>query len=258
MNARTSRRRRLSVGVSLVESLIATFLLSLILVGTVNLTVSAFRAYGQVSEMSVAVEKYQGAARSLETELTKGFLTILPNDASPYPVWNTTTLGAASAYTFSSGGVTVQGAVYIVYPNTRVVGVYNTSGGAISLNGANALYDRSATSPTRSVLIYRANVDGTANPSSGRALWIKRFSSGSLVSQAMVTNKVHPAWNAVNFYRPGARYDSVQMTLVTGEQIVNRFWQSSHTTATTSGVANVPARSMVLPNATSSYNVVVP
>lgn len=242
----------------MVESMISALLLSLIMVTVVNLTVTAYRGYGQINETSVAVEKSQGANRNLESELTKGFLTILPNDTAPFPVWKTATLGAASNHTNTNSGTTVQTAVYVVYPMTRTLGVYNTTGGVITLSGADAVIDRSKTSPTQSALIYRGNADGSANSSSGTVLWIKKYASGTLASTSILTNKLHKAWNAVNFYRPSARYDSVQMTLITGEQLMGRNWQSNHTTAGTSGVTNVPVRNLVLPNSASSFNVVVP
>ena len=254
---RQKRRRRIGA-VSLVESMLSILLLSLILVGVVNLVVMALRSYSKINDVSSAVEKSQSVSRNVESEMTKGFLAIMPNDAAPFPVWKTSTLGAASNYTYTNSSVTVQAAVYLVYPGTRSLTVYSTSGGTITLSGSTAINDRSKTSPTESALIYRGNTNGTVNPSSGTVLWIKRFSSGVQASNTVITNKIHTAWNAVNFKRPTTRYDSVQMTIVTGAQTANRGWSSNHTTATSSGVTNSPVRNLVLLNATSSYNIVVP
>ena len=201
--------RRLCAGVTLIEVMISSFFISVITLSCVGVLIVAVKNHLLVGAKSVAIEKSQVATFGLEAELGKAIVVILPQDASPMRTWTASSLGATSLYLSTSGGTTYQTGLYMVYPPTRSLPIYSSSGASMTLSGTSQVYDQTQTLTTKSALIYRANLDGTPNPTSGSALWIKKYTSGSLDESFALSKKISAQWNAVRFLRPYAtRVDS--------------------------------------------------
>lgn len=250
--------RRLRAGVTLIEVTISSFFISVITLACVSVLMVAVKNHVLVGAKSVAIEKSQVATFGLEAELGKAIVVILPQDVSPMRTWTASSLGATSLYLSTSGGTTYQTGLYMVYPPTRSLPIYSSSGASMTLSGTSQIYDQTQTLTTKSALIYRADLDGTPNPTSGPALWIKKYTSGSLTESFALSKKIATQWNAVRFVRPYAtRVDSLEIQMVTADKASGQSEINSNATNSGSSIDNEQERLVNLYNATSDLKISV-
>ncbi|MDQ2799698.1 MAG: type II secretion system GspH family protein [Armatimonadota bacterium] len=194
-----SQARRRQRGFTMLEVVIAFTLISLIFTGVISLFLSASRttlkASAQISanqDGSVALQRVMQAVREAQS-------FALPNETTGVGGDFTVPANfAQSGFMTTLNGENIETAIEVSPPPSQTISLKNSSGATI----APTAFIRDGASPI-TFLIYRANPDGTTNPTSGTCLWEYSIQdAGATINQPLCRSIAAAAPNAVQFVRP--------------------------------------------------------
>lgn len=210
---RTAKRKQ---GFSLLETMFAFLLASLIFIGTLSLCLDTTRVAAKVSAANDASLDAAKALNKVTDRLREAYAFRLPGDAnfieSP---------DIPNNYRFSSGGDYILTGMRIILPKKKgdaanpstFASVQNSAGGTIVLNtDANQLLDRGAAGTVEAgavLMLYRGNENQTPNPTSGTHLWLRNLAPGS--TPELILRSVSSDPKAVQFKRDAFNGASVKI-----------------------------------------------
>ncbi len=204
---RRARRARARAGYTLVELMVGTSILTLLLAGGTAMLLTMLRAGGATSGAASATLDAGNALQRMEGDL---------REARRFSLLDTATYDATDA----NNNVVAVTAVQLTFPALRAsttVAKDASGGTVVTAGGGSALWDQT---DGATLLFFRANPDGTANPNTGSCLWMRGTESGDAVDRAMIST-VAPSPYAVQFiqpYQPGTAKpvaNEVQIKLTT-------------------------------------------
>jgi type II secretory pathway pseudopilin PulG len=243
-------------GFTVLETLVAAFITSLILFGGVVLFAQVARASERSRASSNAVQSAGLGMQWASSELGEAYGLMLPSDFDPY--WNAAALGATTSYispnpSFGSNGfaATLDAAVFVFYPPTDTTKIKDSAGATLTT----ASFDRTALTVTKTGLIFRGNADGSSNPTAGTHLWFWLYNNGALASKRVIRKDLSEAWNAVQFVRTGKR--TVVIKLVASQSAYGSKNQSSDNFGSGEEVVLTSGRSVRLQNSALPTNTVI-
>lgn len=238
---------------TMTEALVACFLLTVVVGGSLILFTATMRSAASQSAASVAVRDAATTTEKVSAALSGASGASLPNDDAPYPTWKSV-FGDASLYRSANPSDNTQqintGLYLAEAPRTDDT-VRNADGSAVALNGILRPYNRWGTSASgKGVLLYRGASNGDPAPATGRCLWAASYDNGDVVRRRLTAN-LSSAWNALSFQRIGSGGTAIRYTLVGGAASGNRPEVSSQHSGVGAKVLPVSGRTVILYNATT-------
>ena len=187
------RRRKYQQGFTLLETGIAVMLMSLILMGTMDLFMNASRSSLRANSEASAGQDSANAMQRVIDKTREARSMLLPSEGTIDGPSGTT---AASFQTTMVNGEVINAALELNMPATTSITVKNGAGASLALTQ----YDRTATATH--ALFYRGNsgTDSTPNPATGKALW--EYDSPAGTSTVLCKSIDAGTPNAVQFVRP--------------------------------------------------------
>ena len=212
MTTRPPNRR----GFTLIEMLVAAVIGVLVVTGAVLLFISSVRLSIGMQGTSFALRKGSVGIDQLRLPLREATALQLPDDTGAFLPWSASLLGSASQYQstgkLANQSQTLNTAIYLSRPSNRtmqlLIGTGKTQATSIAVR-------RIVTTGT---LLYRADIDGKPNPSSGTYLWMWTYNNGALLSRSILCRKLASTWDAVAFRRGNASGSILRYRLVMAEQ----------------------------------------
>lgn len=198
MTTRLPAHRRVCGGFTLLETMFAVSLMSLIFLGTMGLYLTAVRT---AARTTVETQATQDAAMGMQHVLhdaREALWFTLPsdtnNDFMPPPGYVKSDFQA-----FATGRPTVDTCVQIAFPRLPAAptAFFNAVGRPVSAT----LFDRS-TPATGTLWVYRADKNGVPNKTAGKYLWATGSEMGQTVNGPFARMLLTTAYNAVQFSRP--------------------------------------------------------
>jgi type II secretory pathway pseudopilin PulG len=197
-------------GFTLLEAGIAFTIMSMILLGSMTLYISASRYTVRTQAETFATYDAGTAMQKLIDQAREAHWLALPEENLPgtstsmftgYPGYS-----GLSNYQSTDNGTTIDTAVMLTFPLSRtgsgVITVNNSAGNTVSLSsgGTGASYDRNYDGSA--ILVYRSDKNGVPSPTTGTYLWEYSLSdSGASVNQPLIRS-VASVPNGVEFVRP--------------------------------------------------------
>jgi hypothetical protein len=251
-NPENTRRQR-KTAFSVMEVLIAISLMTAVFLATMEMFVQTGRSAQRLVAFGNACQESQKAMQAVTEDLRESVIIRLPTDTGPSG-WN---FGSPSQYQairpsgteWASWPSTLNTGIYMMLPAVTTAKINNTNGNQMTLQNEFAVVDRRASNLTNSVLIFRGNPDGSANPTYGTCLWAWYFkkvgSSTTKVREKLITRSLSQEWNAVTFKRLTTGLNkSVTVKIVAAEWAQDGI-QSSESNGKAS---KLPGRSVMLRN----------
>ncbi len=209
MNARRTSRPSRQAGFTLLETMLALSLMSLIFLGVTTLFLNAARI-GMTTDSQVRAS--QDGANTVQSVIEKtreAYSLTLPTEGGFSPPATYT----ASQFSTTDSGETIETALQLTLPGTLLpatvgytntsytnINVYNAAGTQVALTP----YDRN--SPNAHITFYRSNTLGVPAPANGTCLW--EYSTDAVIGGVTGINRAicksvdANTANAVQFVRP--------------------------------------------------------
>lgn len=222
------RPRAARRGFTLMETMIAMMLASLILGGVTDLFMTAARLANRSNALIVSSLSSANAVQEILSATREGEALDLPDDPNFTPLVGYTDV--ASNYKTTVNGSSVLTALEIELPARQAETVLGSSGNAISLptsSAVNVAYDRQAISTDR-ILFYRGNEDQSPNPATGQYLWMYQESTSA--TTLVCRNIATASGSAVQFIQPTGGLHEVAVKIVSSEYSLTNGQQSSEET----------------------------
>lgn len=222
------RPRAARRGFTLMETMVAMVLASMILGGVTDLFMTAARLANRSNALIVSTLSSANAVQKIISVTQEGAALDLPDDANFTPLSGFGNI--SSNYKTTVNGSTVLTALEIELPARQTETVLDSSGNAISLpttSATNVVYDRHANSSDH-ILFYRGNADQSPNPATGQYLWMYQASSSA--TTLICRNIAAASGASVQFYQPPGGSSEVEAKIVCSEYSLTNGQQSSEET----------------------------
>ena len=275
-----SRSKAARGGFTLVEAAVSLAILSMVMLGVMNLFIAAARVQSRTIADSSAGKSAQLAVRAISDNAREALFVLLPTDtAGGYTFNQMLSTISTSGINVNSGNPATRFATYSQgnfeswdsgHANECYTGMaitFPAAGTACNiLTGTGSTptsppvpYD--LTQPAASYLfVYRSDKNGNTSPTTGSYLWEIGTLNGTTVDRPIVRNVDPYAWNAVEFVRvpdpadatgQTPLQDQVQVKVTCAEYSLPDKTQTSETTNGTN-TTNMAGKVIVLRNYTAS------
>ncbi len=206
---RLVRRQNGQVGFTLVEACISIVLMAMLLLGAIDLFVSALRNATNATALIFANDDAATALQSVEESTREAYYFQLPDEASFTAPNGYTASNYETTMTYSGSTETICTGMLVQMPNKS--GTFSVSldnGSAAS--PAPSVYSRdqgvNGITPGQQILYYRSDSNGTPDPTAGTCLWALTISdadgSQPTYNQPIIKTIAPNLSNAVQFLRP--------------------------------------------------------
>lgn len=203
-NPSLRRRRAGGRGFTLLETLIAVSLSSLLLLGVIDLFLSAARLTGRTNALASASADGANAVQRVIDGARQAQSLCLPSDAGFRPLPGFSSVG--TFYKTTMGTATILTALQINQPAARTPSVLTAGGASVPV----AAFDRGATSGF--LLFYRGNADQSPNPATGQFLWEYSSATGTAVARCRTVDNT--VADAVQFVQPSGGSTQIAVKVV--------------------------------------------
>jgi type II secretory pathway pseudopilin PulG len=197
-------------GYTLIEATISLLLMSLLLLGTIDLFINAMRNSSDENALIFANLDAANALQAVVESTREAYYFQLPDDVPPSgqlafePQAGQTAGSYEATMTVGSQTATVCTGMMVTFPPTVATTSVNFDDG--STHSVTGLYDRYPSANTTTgtqVLYYRSDPDGTADADAGTCLWAYSMSdNGATINKALIKSIAPALPNAVQFVRP--------------------------------------------------------
>lgn len=201
-----SRRRNAQNGFTVFELMITIGIISLLMLGTMDLYVGASRFTMRTQAEVFATYDAGTAMYQLIDQAREAQWLALPGETTPggsTMFQGLTSYPSVANYQTTDQSRTIETAMMLVFPASRTGAsamTVNLGTGSTTLTGTSAVYDRNLTDDK--LLIYRSDANGVPNPSSGTMLWIYSLSDNGATYNRAIIKSIATTPAAVEFVRP--------------------------------------------------------
>jgi len=221
-NRPTSSRRRIRA-FTLVETMISLVIMGFLMIGAMDMYINALRMASRSTAEVFASQDAAVAMRNVEDQVRESLWLSLPDDTQTDTngkSYFTEQISGATAIFPSLSGTstsnfistdpthtyTADSAMFLAAPalNNAPTFVTSLSGnlnGSLLAHDPYNMYNRIG-GFSGGVMVYRANSNGTPNPTGGTCLWELSSGANPTTNRALVTSLDPNSWNAVQFDRP--------------------------------------------------------
>ncbi len=278
--SRLVRAKHSDAGFTLVEAMVAMVILSMIMLGVMNLFIASARLQSRTIADASAGQSALNAVRHIADNTREALFVLMPTDtAGGYTFSQILSTISTSGITANTGNVATRFAPYAASNfeswdsasahecYTGMAVMYPAAGTACNI------LTRSGSSPTSApvpydltqaassyLFFYRSDKTGNAAPTNGSYLWEIGTLNGTIVDRPIVRNVDPFAWNAVEFVRVPNPTDStgqtplqdqVQVKITCAEYSLPEKTQTSEATNGTN-TTNMDGKVIVLRNYTTN------